>query len=84
VPFYVAAPRTTFDTALPAGDGIEIAERGADEIAQFGARRTAPPGVKVFAPAFDVTPAALIAGIVTEAGILRPPFVESIARSIKD
>ncbi|MGE0432428.1 MAG: S-methyl-5-thioribose-1-phosphate isomerase, partial [Planctomycetota bacterium] len=64
VPFYVAAPRTTFDTALPAGDGIEIEERGADEIAQFGARRTAPPGGKVFAPAYDVTPAAQIAGSV--------------------
>ena len=82
IPFYVAAPRTTFDLDLPDGKQIEIEQRGADEIAWFGGVQTAPEGVKVYAPAFDVTPADLITGIVTESGILRPPFTDSIRAAI--
>ena len=79
VPFYVAAPSTTFDLALDNGDGIPIEQRDPDEIVHGFGKRTAPEGVKVYNPAFDVTPAHLIAGIITERGILRPPYRTTIA-----
>ena len=82
IPFYVAAPSTTFDLALPSGDHIPIEQRSAEEITDGFGRRTAPEGVQVYNPAFDVTPARLIAGIITEKGILRPPFEKSIAEHI--
>ena len=72
VPFYVAAPVSTFDLSLPSGDGIPIEERRPEEVTCGFGRRTAPEGVKVYNPAFDVTPARLIAGIITERGIIRP------------
>jgi methylthioribose-1-phosphate isomerase len=72
VPFYVAAPSSTFDLSLPTGDGIPIEQRDAREITHGMGRQTAPEGVKVYNPAFDVTPAALIAGIITEKGVIRP------------
>ena len=79
IPFYVAAPYSTFDLTLETGDSIPIEQRDPAEITcGFGAP-TAPEGVKVYNPAFDVTPAELIAGIITERGILRPPFAESVA-----
>jgi methylthioribose-1-phosphate isomerase len=78
VPFYVAAPLSTFDMALKSGDEIPIEERGRDEVVRFGAAVVAPRGIKVFSPAFDVTPAKLIAGIVMEKGVLRPPYKKSI------
>ncbi|MGC8634065.1 MAG: S-methyl-5-thioribose-1-phosphate isomerase [Candidatus Limnocylindrales bacterium] len=74
VPFYVAAPSSTFDLATPGGDAIEIEERPADEVRGWGGRRTAPAGVPAWNPAFDVTPAALIRGYITELGVLHPPF----------
>lgn len=69
VPLYIAAPRSTFDAACPNGDAIPIEERNGEELRKLGATQTAPEGVKVFNPAFDVTPADLIAGYVTEDGI---------------
>ncbi len=74
VPFYVAAPSSTVDPATPTGAAIPIEERGADEVRRGFGRLTAPATVPVFAPAFDVTPAALIAAIVTDRGVLRPPY----------
>lgn len=78
VPFYVAAPLSTFDFDLEDGSGIPIEERKPEEITRGFGKQTAPDGVRVYNPAFDVTPADLIAGIVTEKGILRPPYRESI------
>jgi len=72
LPFYVAAPSTTFDLNLPDGSGIPIEERAETEITEGFGKRTAPVGVRVYNPAFDVTPARLIAGIVTELGVIRP------------
>jgi methylthioribose-1-phosphate isomerase len=78
IPFYVAAPRSTFDLSLPTGAAIPIEQRGADEVASFGATRAAPEGVVVYNPAFDVTPGHLVTAFVTEYGVLRPPYVDSI------
>ena len=79
IPFYVAAPTSTIDPATPDGDGIPIEERPSEEVTHIGGRRIAAAGVKVFAPAFDVTPASLITAIITEKAVLRPPYHESIA-----
>jgi methylthioribose-1-phosphate isomerase len=78
IPFYVAAPRSTFDLTIACGTAIPIEERAAVEVASFGSSRVAPDGAAVYNPAFDVTPAHLIAAFVTECGILRPPYGESI------
>jgi methylthioribose-1-phosphate isomerase len=80
IPFYVACPSSTFDMNTPTGEQIVIEERGEEEVTFFGARRTGPEGIKVRNPAFDVTPANLIAGFITEKGIVRPPFGEKLAR----
>jgi methylthioribose-1-phosphate isomerase len=78
VPFYVAAPLSTIDLDTPDGDRIPIEQRDAREVTHLGATRLAPEGAAVWNPAFDVTPAALIAGIITERGIARPPFADSL------
>jgi methylthioribose-1-phosphate isomerase len=80
VPFYVAAPRSTIDLNTPDGEQIPIEERGAREVTHVGASQIAPKGAKVRNPAFDVTPHHLIAGIITECGILRSPYSESLRR----
>jgi methylthioribose-1-phosphate isomerase len=72
IPFYVAAPSSTFDLSLANGTAIPIEYRGDQEITEGLGKRTAPEGIKVYNPAFDVTPAALISGIITENGILKP------------
>src|SRR5205085_3731450 len=72
IPFYVAAPSSTFDLALPNGDGIPIEQRDPREVTHGFGRQTAPEGVQVYNPAFDVTPARLIAGLVTEKGLIAP------------
>ena len=82
VPFYVAAPRSTIDPRTPDGDGIPIEERSEEEVTSVFGTRVAPIGTRARNPAFDVTPAELIAAIVTEVGVLRPPFTESIARAL--
>ncbi len=83
VPVYIAAPLSTIDPAIPDGSHIPIEERDPAEVCEFGGVRTAPKGVAVFNPAFDVTPAKLIAAIITERGVLRPPFGESIAEAFQ-
>ena len=83
VPFYVAAPVSTFDLSLAAGSEIPIEERGADEICCGFGKRTAPEGVKVYNPAFDVTPANLIAGIITERGIISPVNRQNVEKTTK-
>jgi methylthioribose-1-phosphate isomerase len=80
IPFHVAAPRSTFDATLATGDQIPIEERDPSEITQVGATRLAPAGARVFAPAFDVTPADLITGIVTEAGVISPVGTAAITK----
>ena len=82
VPFYVVAPKTTFDLNISSGVQIPIEERSAEEVRNFQGTQTAPKAVKVFNPAFDVTPADLITGIVTEYGIIRKPFTRHISRSL--
>jgi methylthioribose-1-phosphate isomerase len=83
VPFYVAAPTSTIDAALPDGEHIPIEERDETEVTHFGGKRIAARGVKVYAPAFDVTPASLVSAIVTERGILRPPYLESLEGALR-
>ncbi|MDR0327875.1 MAG: S-methyl-5-thioribose-1-phosphate isomerase [Planctomycetaceae bacterium] len=83
VPFYVAAPVSTFDLTLSEGSEIPIEERSADEICCGFGKRTAPEGVKVYNPAFDVTPAQLIAGIVTERGIISPVNRQNVEKMVK-
>ena len=72
IPFYVAAPSSTFDLAIPSGDHIPIEQRDPSEITRGFGRQTAPDGMRVYNPAFDVTPARLIAGIITERGVIAP------------
>lgn len=72
IPFYVAAPRSTFDLEIPDGKHIPIEVRDENEIALVASHRVAPPGVVCFNPAFDVTPAELITGIITECGVTKP------------
>jgi methylthioribose-1-phosphate isomerase len=74
VPFYVAAPFSTIDPSIASGAQIPIEERDASEVRRVGGQQTAPSASPVFNPAFDVTPAALIAAIVTERGVVRPPY----------
>ncbi len=80
VPFYVAAPTSTFDLELPDGGAIPIEQRGADEITCGFGRRTAPEGVDVYAPAFDVTPAELITAILTDRGPILPVTAANVRR----
>ncbi len=80
VPFYVAAPVSTFDLSLANGEGIPIEERKAEEVTHGFGKQTAPDGVKVYNPAFDVTPARLITGIVTERGIISPVNEANVRR----
>ncbi len=79
IPFYVAAPQSTFDLSLPSGDGIPIEQRDPREITHGFGRQTAPDGVDVYNPAFDVTPAELIAGLICEKGVIQPVTMERIA-----
>lgn len=79
VPFYVAGPLTSFDPDTPDGDGIVVEERSADEVTSVGPTRTAPD-VAVWNPAFDVTPAELVTAFITDGGVVRPPYIESIRR----
>jgi methylthioribose-1-phosphate isomerase len=81
IPFYVAAPSSTFDLSLPTGEAIPIEQRDAREITHGFGRQTAPDGIRVYNPAFDVTPAHLIAGIVTEKGLIQP-VIEAQIRSL--
>jgi methylthioribose-1-phosphate isomerase len=77
VPFYVAAPLSAFDFERNPED-VVIEERSADEAPKVGRKRVAPKGVRIFNPAFDMTPPELITGIVTEKGVLKPPFEKNL------
>ncbi|HEY7410985.1 MAG TPA: S-methyl-5-thioribose-1-phosphate isomerase [Vicinamibacteria bacterium] len=78
LPFYVAAPLSTVDLGTASGDAITIEERAPEEVTHHGGRRLAPAGVAVRNPAFDVTPARYVTAIVTERGVARPPYSESL------
>jgi methylthioribose-1-phosphate isomerase len=80
IPFYVAAPCSTVDPQLKNGAAIPIEERAAAEVTGYGKERWAPEGVKVRNPAFDVTPAELISAIITEKGVIRAPFENTLSR----
>jgi methylthioribose-1-phosphate isomerase len=80
IPFYVAAPFSSIDLETPDGSKIPIEQRAAREMTHVGPTRIAPEGVKVENPAFDVTPNVLIAAIITERGVAKPPFAESLRR----
>jgi methylthioribose-1-phosphate isomerase len=79
VPFYIAAPTSTIDRKISSGEDVPIEERSPSEVTHMAGVPIAPAGVRVYAPAFDVTPHPLITAIITEAGILRPPFDRAIA-----
>jgi methylthioribose-1-phosphate isomerase len=78
IPFYVAAPLSTIDLVCPDGTAIPIEERNAREVTHVGGSQLAATGALIWNPAFDVTPHRFIAGIITERGILRPPYLESL------
>jgi methylthioribose-1-phosphate isomerase len=82
IPFYVAAPSSTFDLTLPTGDAIPIEQRDPREITHGFGCQTAPEGVSVYNPAFDVTPAPLIAGIITERGLIQPVNKDTVSALI--
>ncbi len=79
IPFYVAAPLSTFDMKSNP-ENVIIEQRKGTEVTQIGDKKTAPDGIKVINPAFDMTPPELISGIITEAGVAKPPFEESIKK----
>src|SRR5947207_12628382 len=81
IPFYVAAPRSTIDLDTPSGGDIPIEERSAREVTHVGPAQLAPDGALVWNPAFDITPHHLIAGIITECGILRAPYTKSLRQA---
>ena len=80
IPFYIAAPKSTFDMSLASGDDIPIEQRDPDEITNGFGKRTAPKGINVYNPAFDVTPHHLIHGIITEEGIITEPYEQNLAK----
>ncbi len=80
IPFYAIAPTSTLDLKLASGSEIPIEERAPEEVTHFGGRRVTPKNVRVFNPAFDVTPHALIQGIITERGIIRKPFLKNLRK----
>ena len=80
VPFYIAAPASTIDIGCKTGDDIPIEERDPDEIRQINRELIFPSAIPVWNPAFDVTPAELISGIITELGVLRHPYTDEIAK----
>jgi len=82
IPFYVVGPLSSFDPMAASGDQIVIEERSADELRRLAGVQVAPAGAAAWNPAFDVTPAALISGFITDVGVLRPPFDESIPAAL--
>ncbi|MDI6827796.1 MAG: S-methyl-5-thioribose-1-phosphate isomerase [Armatimonadota bacterium] len=79
IPFYVAAPMSTIDLSLPNGEMIPIEERSPEEVTHISGIRIAPEGISVMNPAFDITPAEYVTAIITEFGIIKPPYEESLA-----
>ena len=83
IPFYVAAPTSTVDLSLTNGDEIEIEERSPSEVTEFRGVPVAPDGIEALNPGFDVTPAKYVNAIITEAGVARPPFIESLDLAVR-
>ena len=83
IPFYIAAPLSTIDTSILSGDEIPIEERDSEEVTHINGYRICPEGVNIINPAFDVTPASYIKGIITEVGILKSDYKESISQAFK-
>ncbi len=83
IPFYVAAPLSTIDPRAENGDVIPVEERDPREVSHFGNRPLGPPGVQVRNPAFDITPARYISAIITEKGVLRPPYLKTINNALR-
>lgn len=83
IPFYVAAPTSTVDMSLSDGDQIEIEQRDSREVTEFRGVPVAPEGVEALNPGFDVTPARYVTAIITEAGVARPPFLESLDLAVR-
>jgi methylthioribose-1-phosphate isomerase len=83
VPFYVCAPLSTFDPSIPDGSHIPIEERAPEEVTEGFGQRTAPQGVRVYNPAFDVTPARLVTAIVTEAGVIASPDAPAVEAALR-
>ena len=84
IPFYVAAPTSTIDLAIPSGDHIPIEERRPEEVTCFRGVQTAPDGIAVRNPAFDITPHKYVTAIVTETGIVREPYMENLVGAVTD
>ena len=84
IPFYIAAPLSTIDLSTKNGEGIPIEERNPDEIIRWFGKQTAPSNIKVYNPAFDVTPARYITGIITEKGIIKQPLENGIKKIFED
>src|SRR5688572_28863911 len=82
VPFYVAAPTSSVDLSLPTGAQIPIEERDGREVSEGLGKVTAPPDVDIYNPAFDVTPADLVTAIITENGVVRPPYDEGLRKAV--
>jgi len=82
IPFYVAAPLSTIDPKTPNGDLIPVEERGPEEIARIAGRQIGPKGVKTLNPVFDMTPSRYVSAIITEKGIIRPPFRKGIREAL--
>jgi methylthioribose-1-phosphate isomerase len=80
IPFYVAAPLSTIDLNIKSGDEIPVEERNSEEISHFRKKEIGPPGVKAVNPAFDVTPNRYVSAIITEKGVIRPPFRSQIRK----
>jgi len=83
IPFYVAAPISTVDMSLSDGDQIEIEQRSSSEVTEFRGIPVAPDGVEALNPGFDVTPAKYVSAIITEAGVARPPFIDSLSQAVQ-
>ena len=79
IPFYVCAPGSSIDRSTQDGDSITIEERPPDEVTHLAGHEVAAPGASAWNPAFDITPAHLITALVTEFGVLRPPFRDALA-----
>jgi len=83
IPFYVAAPLSTIDKRIKNGDMIPVEHRDSKEISHFKSRRVGPKGVKTLNPAFDITPAKYVTAIITEKGIIRPPYISAVKKLFK-
>ena len=83
IPFYVAAPTSTVDLSISSGDQIPIEERRPEEVTKFAGVQTAPEGIGVWNPAFDITPHEYVAAIITELGLVQEPFSENLSKTVE-